>query len=118
MERTTVAVDLAKSVFQVAVSRRPGKTDRTHRPRRSQFAAFFAQFPRSLVLMEACGSSSFWGRKLEGMGHEVVLLPPSQVRPYVQRNKTDSADAKALLDGRKAQDDATFIGFIKQEMAP
>lgn len=101
MERTTVAVDLAKSVFQVAVSRRPGKADKTHRLRRSQFAAFFAQFPRSLVLMEACGSSSFWGRKLEGMGHEVVLLPPSQVHPYVRRNKTDSADAKALLEAHR-----------------
>lgn len=98
MEGTTIAVDLAKTVFQVAVSHRPGKTAETHRLRRSQLPAFFAQYPRSLVVMEACGSSSYWGRKFEGMGHQVLLLPPSQVHPYVRRNKTDHADAKALLE--------------------
>jgi transposase len=51
--------------------------------------------------MEACGTASFWGRRFEAMGHEVVLLPPSQVRPYVPRNKTDSADAKALLEAHR-----------------
>jgi transposase len=101
MERTTVAVDLAKSVFQIAVSRRPGKVAETRGLRRSQLPAFFAQYPSSTVVMEACGSSSFWGRKFESMGHEVVLLPPSQVRPYVRRNKTDSADAKALLEAHR-----------------
>jgi len=101
MERTTVAVDLAKSVFQIAVSRRPGKTAQTRRLRRSQLPAFFAQYPSSVVVMEACGTSSFWGRKFEAMGHDVVLLPPSQVRPYVPRNKTDSADAKALLEAHR-----------------
>jgi transposase len=101
MERTTVAVDLAKSVFQIAVSRRPGKTAETRRLGRRQLPAFFAQYPSSTVVMEACGTSSFWGRKFESMGHEVVLLPPSQVRPYVRRNKTDSADAKALLEAHR-----------------
>jgi transposase len=101
MERTTVAVDLAKTVFQIAVSHRPGKTSQTHRVRRSQLPAFFAQFPSSVVVMEACGSASFWGRKFQSMGHEVRLLPPSQVKPYVRRNKTDSADAKALLEAHR-----------------
>lgn len=101
MERTTVAVDLAKTVFQIAVSHRPGKTAETRRLRRSQLPAFFAQFPKSVVVMEACGSASFWGRRFESMGHEVVLLPASQVRPYVPRNKTDSADAKALLEAHR-----------------
>jgi transposase len=101
MERTTVAVDLAKSVFQIAVSRHPGKTAETRRLRRSQLPTFFAQYPISTVVMEACGTSSFWGRKFESMGHRVVLLPPSQVRPYVRRNKTDSADAKALLEAHR-----------------
>ena len=98
MERTTVAIDLAKSVFQIAVSRRPGKTAETHRLRRSQLPVFFAQYPSSLIVMEACGTSSYWGRKFMAMGHQVVLLPPSQVHPYVRRNKTDHADAKALLE--------------------
>lgn len=98
MEPTTVAVDLAKSVFQIAVSHRPGKTAKTHRLRRSQLPVFFAQHPSSLIVMEACGTSSYWGRKFIAMGHQVVLLPPSQVHPYVRRNKTDHADAKALLE--------------------
>jgi transposase len=98
MESTTIAVDLAKSVFQIAVSHRPGKTAETHRLRRSQLAVFFAQYPSSVVVMEACGTSSYWGRKFQEMGHQVVLLPPSQVHPYVRRNKTDHADAKALLE--------------------
>jgi transposase len=98
MERTTVAVDLAKSVFQIAISHQPGKTAETRRLRRSQLATFFAQYPSSLVVMEACGTSSYWGRKFAGMGHQVVLLPPSQVHPYVRGNKTDHADAKALLE--------------------
>ena len=98
MERTTVAIDLAKSVFQIAVSRQPGRTAETHRVRRSQLPLFFARYPRALIVMEACGTSSYWGRKFLAMGHQVVLLPPSQVHPYVRRNKTDHADAKALLE--------------------
>jgi len=98
MKPTTVAVDLAKSIFQVAISHRPGKTAETHRLRRQQLSAFFEQRPTSTVVMEACGSAHYWGRKFAAMGHQVVLLPPSQVHPYVRRNKTDSADAKALLE--------------------
>ena len=101
MEATTLAVDLAKSVFQVAVSHRPGKTAETHRLRRHQLSAFFAQRPSSTVVMEACGSAHHWGRKFAAMGHQVRLLPPSQVHPYVRRNKTDSADAKALLEAAR-----------------
>lgn len=98
MERTTVAVDLAKSVFQIAVSHKPGKVSATHRLRRGQFPVFFAQHPKALVVMEACGSAHYWGRKFQDMGHEVVLLPPSQTSRYVRRNKTDAADSKALLE--------------------
>jgi transposase len=101
VERTTVAVDLAKSVFQIAVSHKPGKVSATHRLRRGQFPLFFAQHPNALVVMEACGSAHYWGRKLQGMGHEVVLLPPSQVSGYVRRNKTDAADSKALLEAAR-----------------
>jgi transposase len=98
MEPTTIAVDLAKTVFEVAVSRRPGVTTETHRLGRKHVGAFFAGHPPSRIVMEACGSANYWGRKFLAMGHDVVLLPPSQVHPYVRRNKTDSADAKALLE--------------------
>jgi transposase len=59
---------------------------------------FFAQQPAATVLLEACGSASFWAREIEKLGHGVVLLPPQHVRRYRTRNKTDRADAKALLE--------------------
>jgi transposase len=101
MEHTTIAVDLAKSVFQVAVSRRPGHVDEERRLSRSRFLKYFAQQPPALVLLEACGSSHYWGRELQRFGHTVRLLPPHDVHRYVRRNKTDRTDTKALLEAHR-----------------
>ena len=98
MHDTLVGVDIAKAVLQLAISSRPGRFDSLPRLRREQFLAFFAQLPAAIVVMEACGSAQFWGRKLRELGHAVVLLPPHQVRPFVRRNKTDRSDAKALVE--------------------
>jgi transposase len=98
MESTTIAVDLAKSVFEVAVSQRPGKVAERHRLSRGQFSRFLADDAPATVVMEACGTAHFWGRETEPRGHRTVLLPPHAVRPYVLRNKTDGADAKGLLE--------------------
>ena len=98
MEHTTIAVDLAKSVFEIAVSTRPGHVDQCHRVSRARFLRFFAEREPATVVLEACGSAHHWGRKLRELGHTVVLLPPQYVRPYVRRNKTDRADAGALLE--------------------
>jgi transposase len=95
---TLVAVDLAKSVFQLAVSERPGRVVRRERLTRDKFLEFFAQQPQSTVTMEACGSAHFWARRIEELGHKVVLLPPQYVRPYVLRNKTDRNDTDAMLE--------------------
>ena len=95
---TTVAVDLAKSVFEIAVSPRPGRVSERHRLSRGALLPFFAQRPASTVLLEACGSAHFWAREIGELGHRVVLLPPQHVRRYRPRNKTDRADAKALLE--------------------
>lgn len=91
---TRIAVDLAKSVFEIAVSDRPGRVGPRGRLPRAQFLSFFAQRPAATVVMEACGSAHYWGRRIEALGHRVVLLPPYHVRPYVRRNKTDRTDAK------------------------
>src|SRR5262245_32617328 len=93
-EHSVVAVDIAKSIFEAAVSHEPGRVAARPRLRRGAFLAFFAQLPPATVVMEACGSAHFWGRELQKVGHNVVLLPPHQVRPYVTRNKTDRTDAK------------------------
>ena len=104
MQTTTIAVDVAKNVFEVAVSKRPGKVSSRHRLTRSQFARFLAQQPPSLVVMEACGTAHSWAREAEARGHRVRLLPPRDVRPYVVRNKTDRADTKGILEANRNED--------------
>ena len=105
MERhTAVSVDIAKTVFEVAVSDEPGRVAQRRRLSRAAFLEFFAQLPAATVIMEACGSAHFWARQLQGLGHEVVLLPPHQVRPYVTRNKTDRTDAKGILEAYRNAD--------------
>jgi transposase len=91
-------VDLAKSVFEVAVSQRPGQVSERRRLSRGQFSRFLAHRAPATVVMEACGTAHFWGRQAIARGHRVVLVPPHAVRPYVLRNKTDGADAKDLLE--------------------
>ena len=83
MQHTTIAVDLAKSVFQVAVSHHTGRVDEEHRLTRARFLRFFAQRPAATVLLEACGSAHHWARTLEQLGHTVQLLPPHETRRYV-----------------------------------
>jgi len=95
---TLVAVDIAKEVFEVAVSDRPGRVALRKRLPRDRFATFFAQRPQATVVMEACATAHYWARRLEEMGHVVVLLPPQYVRPYVVRNKTDRTDVDGLLE--------------------
>ena len=104
MHTTTVAVDLAKSVFQLAVADAHWRVTETHRLTRTQFERWFANREVSLVIMEACGSAHHWARWLNGQGIEVKLLPAAYVRAYVRRNKTDAADAAALLEAARCAD--------------
>lgn len=104
MQDTTIAVDLAKSVFEVAVSHRVGKVAKRHRLSREKFSRFLAEHAPATVVMEACGTSHYWGRQARARGHQVLLLPPHAVRRYVLRNKTDGADAKALLEALRNED--------------
>ena len=104
MNATTVAVDLAKSVFQLAVADEHWRVIETHRLTRTQFERWFINREVTLVIMEACGSAHHWGRWLNGLGIEVRLLPAQYIRAYVKRNKTDAADAAALLEAARASD--------------
>jgi transposase len=101
MQHTTFAVDLAKSVFEIAVSHRPGKVAERRRLSRKRLLRFFAQRQPATVLMEACGSSHHWARQIEACGHRVLILPPHRTRPYVTGNKTDRTDAKGLLEAHR-----------------
>ncbi len=98
MQSTIIAVDLAKNVLEVAVSRRTGVVAERHRLSRRRFLPFMGEFQPATVLLEACGSAHHWARKLQTLGHTPILLPAHATRPYVLRNKTDQADAKALLE--------------------
>jgi transposase len=98
MKNRTIAVDLAKNVFEIGISTRPGQVDQTYRLSRGKFVEFFAKQEPATVVMEACGSSHHWGRTFEELGHRVVLVSPQYVTPYVVRNKTDRADVKGILE--------------------
>lgn len=100
-EITTIAVDIAKSVFEIAVSTIPGQVSERRRCSRAQMLAFFRSRPPATVVLEACGSAHQLGRELEAMGHRVRLLPPKHVRRYVLGNKTDRADATGLLEANR-----------------
>src|SRR3972149_1252492 len=92
-----VGIDVAKSVFQLAVADGVWRVLEEHRLTRTQMERWFANRAVGLVVMEACGSAHHWARWLNALGIEVKLLPALYVRAYVKRNKTDSADACALL---------------------
>ena len=104
MKDTTIAIDLAKSVFEIGISDRPGHVAQNHRLSRGELALFLAAQPPATVVMEACSSAHYWGRKFEGFGHDVKLLPPFAVRPYVQRSKTDRTDVKGMLEASRNSD--------------
>jgi len=98
MEITTIGLDLAKSIFQIHAVDAAGKVIVRKALRRSQMLAFFAKLEPCLVGMEACGTSHHWARTLIRLGHEVRLMPPAYVKPYVKRGKTDANDAEAICE--------------------
>ena len=98
MQVTTIGLDLAKSVFQVHGIDATGRMVVAKRLRRGQVLAFFAKLPRCVVGLEACSTAHHWGRELAQLGHEVRLMPPAYVKPYVRRGKNDAADAAAICE--------------------
>ena len=98
MEITTVGIDLAKSIFQVHAVDAAGHVVARKALRRAQVVPFFARLPRCLVGMEACGTAHHWARELTRLGHDVRLMPPAYVKPYVKRGKTDANDAAAICE--------------------
>jgi transposase len=93
---TSVGLDLAKHVFQVHGCDADGKVIVAKALRRRDLLPFFASVPPCLVGMEACGSAHHWGRELAALGHEVKLIPPAYVKPFVKRQKNDKNDAAAI----------------------
>lgn len=95
-EITTVGLDLAKNVFQVHAVDGAGSVVIRRQIRRAQMLLFFSRLAPCLIGMEACAGAHYWARELGKFGHEVRLIPPSYVKPFVRRGKTDAADAEAI----------------------
>lgn len=102
MDATTVAVDLAKEIFEVAAANRAGRILERRRLTRRQFDRFVDGLaPGTEVVMEACGTAHYWARRCQERDLRVRLLPAQYVRPYVRRNKTDRTDTEALLEAHR-----------------
>jgi len=97
-EVTTIGLDLAKRVFQVHGADGEGRPVLRKKLTRAKLMPFFADLPPCLVGMEACASAHHWARELQALGHEVRLIPPQYVRPFVKTNKNDAADAEAICE--------------------
>ncbi|MBI4183121.1 MAG: IS110 family transposase [Proteobacteria bacterium] len=98
MKPSMIGLDLAKSVFQVHGVDESGRVVVRRQLRRSQVEGFFARLEPAVVGMEACGGAHHWARTLQGLGHEVRLMPAAYVKPYLKRNKTDGRDAEAICE--------------------
>ncbi len=94
----TIGLDIAKSVFQLHGVDAAGAVLLRKRLPRSRMLAFFEKLAPCLIGIEACGSAHYWGRELSRLGHDVRLIPPSYVKPYVKRQKNDAADAEAICE--------------------
>src|SRR6187455_699116 len=95
---STIGLDIAKSVFQVHGVDAGGQVIIRRQLKRRYVLAFFQKLPPCLIGIEACASSHYWSRELQTLGHTVRLMPPAYVKPYVKRQKNDSADAEAICE--------------------
>ena len=98
------AIDLGKNYFQVHGLESEGGLSMSRKLKRSKVLEFYSQIEPCRVGMEACGSAHYWARELIAMGHEVVLIPPAYIKPYVKRGKNDAVDAAAICEAMSRPD--------------
>lgn len=98
MHVTTIGIDLAKSVFQLHGIDAEGQVLFRKKLRRSGVLDFLRDLPPCLIGTEACATAHFWAREIAALGHDVRLIPPVYVKPYVKRQKNDAADAEAICE--------------------
>jgi len=93
-----ISIDLAKNTFQVCGLNQANKVNFNRKITRAKLTAFIQQQESTLIAMEACGSSNYWGRRFQSMGHQVKLVPAQHVKPFVKGNKNDHNDALAIAE--------------------
>lgn len=109
-----IGLDIAKNVFEVHGRNAAGEVVHKRSLKRGQVEKFFATLPQTVIGLEACGSAHHWGRVLGKLGHEVRLMPPAYVKPYVKRNKSDAIDAAACWEAM-GRPDMRFVP-VKTEL--
>ena len=98
MKITTIGLDIAKSIFHLFAVNKMGKFVKKKQLKRKQVLAYFAKLEPCLIAMEACGGANYWAREFIAMGHEVKLIAPQYVKPFVKGNKNDYNDAEGICD--------------------
>ena len=93
-----IGLDTSKHVFQVHGIDEAEQPILRRQVRRSEMEKFFGKLAPTCIGLEACGASHHWARVLRGLGHEVVLMPPQYITPYVKRGKNDAIDAAAICE--------------------
>lgn len=104
MNISLIAIDLAKTTFQICGVNQAGKPVFNRSVRRAKLAELIAQYPSVPIAMEACSGSNYWGRRFQASGHRVILIPPQHVKPFVKGNKNDRNDAFAISEAAKRPD--------------
>lgn len=97
-EVITIGLDIAKQVFHAHGADADGRMVFSRKIRRAKLLEFFASQPLCMVALEACGGAHHWARQLTQQGHDVRLIPPAYVKPFVKRQKNDAADAEAICE--------------------
>ena len=114
MEDIIIGVDLAKRIFQLHGATGSGEILFRKKLTRDQFRDFMSRHPPSSVVFEACGSSSYWAREMQALGHQVRLIAPQYVKPFVKRQKNDATDAEAIVVAAR-QPEMRFVSPKSEE---
>mgnify|MGYP002633402033 CR=1 FL=1 len=98
MKITTIGLDIAKTVFHLFAVSKTGRLVKKKQLKRNQVLPFMANLEPCLIAMEACGGAHYWAREFEALGHQVKLIAPQYVKPFVKGNKNDYNDAEAIAE--------------------
>ncbi|EJL21254.1 IS110 family transposase [Novosphingobium sp. AP12] len=113
-EVTTIGLDIAKNVFHAHGADASGRALFSRKISRTKLLEFFAQQRQCTVALEACGGAHHWGRELTRLGHDVKLIPPAYVKPFVKRHKNDAVDAEAICEAAQ-RPNMRFVAIKSEE---